>query len=268
MPKRRQKRDRKSIFVKYLYISNDEFWFRLDQGINSASDVDKKLDIYYTRLVTLSDKYWSAIKFYLLIYAVGSLSAFDIISKFSFSGLEIDAPKLNFVIVPLIALSALDISKISTKKFAIESIFSGAYKRSDCYSKAKLLLSYPEAYSFDKYRLDHALMPKYILPTSGYIHHIAFAIMIITGSLIAILANIFLYSYFAYALWSNPSENQVYARVIASISTLAIITTAFIPQSSIFRRKYSHYGLSFLFNKFQRHNPERWRHFVSKLPES
>lgn len=267
MPETRQKRRERSHLVKYLYLSNDEFWYRLEQGLDGASGVDGRLDRYYTRLESLSARYWAGIRFYILISAVAALSISGVISKFTFSGLDFDAGKLNFLIVPAIALCALDITKTNAKKFALESIFLGYYKKSDCYGKARLLASFPEAYTFDKFRLDHSLMPKYILPASGYMQHIAFAIMIAFGGLLTILLNFSIYIYCAYDLWNFPTEHPIFSRGVVITSTLAIIATAFVPQSGIFKRKYAHYGMSELFGKFQNKSPRRWAHFVQKLPK-
>ena len=265
MRRRNLRRDPEEKFIKFIYVKNDAFWYNLSQGLEGTEKVYLNTKEYYSNLEKLLSQHSYALKLYAIVTAVSALHIFGIISRYSTFGIEIDPTKINLFTIPLISVISLYIASINSKKFPLESVFRGLYLNADCYQRADLLLKFPGAFPFYKYRLDFSLMPKYILPKAGILEALVFAFFVVAGGISLVAFNTGVYLYCCVELWRTSGDSAVLAKFIVITSTSSILATYLVPSAAFVKRKYVHYGPANVLNSLHVNRPERWRHFITKF---
>lgn len=196
-----------------------------------------------------------------LVFAV--LVLFDAVSAFSASGVNIAPKGLKHVALIFMGASALANAEKATKVTYLQAWFNYQFDVQDSSGKADLLLRYPEAFTVLRF-VPHTIgYPKFVhLDSNLWAYKQLFLLITVGFSLLVYLLGIaVVWIFLAGQVWLSNFPSELISKTVVVTSAVLILISITMPGFHTFRKTYSHYGMSDVFNRMQNRDPMRAGHF-------
>ena len=134
--------------IKYVYLKDDEFWYRSLRAHKSQADISSDLNEYHKGFERVDKEYWITLRNLLILWGVALLVATGVLKKATILGLDIDSTNFGLFFLPASAFLSLRNGVVSLKRLMISSIFSNHYKAIPPSSRVDLIARFPMCSNF------------------------------------------------------------------------------------------------------------------------
>lgn len=212
----------------------------LGQSPNLRTEVDDR--IYLSLQNVRSDARKAAI--WLFGASVFSLlSHFGFLTSLSASGMVVAPTIFSHAALLSLSVSSMIFCFSYSKMTYLQTWFQHKYTVDEPSDRAKLLLTYPDAFWHFQFLRSAIGTPPFIFSEGGIIGQVVSLVLILLGLVIGAIGSIALWITIAIDVWQNSSLNNAltWFTILLSLITAMLGWTAPFYYSS--HRKYKHYGL-------------------------
>jgi hypothetical protein len=218
----------------------------IDLLVSSTTDENESLRrTSYAALLVVQEQFSRAIWASLAAYAFALLVYEGIISKFSISGIEV--ADLSFAHIALVLMSGTGLwaSAVSTKRGYIASWFDAQFDRSPPSDRARLLLTFPQAFFFFQFHPSIRGYPPNTFPSERKIITLLFPIVLLIALLMFLTGSLFLWVALAAHVWGSNYPSIFASRMTVIGCGLVSLVAWLSPRfDNTWRRRYRLYGLT------------------------
>lgn len=251
--------------LKYVYLKDDDYWYRILREKYSRSEVEKVADDYYKTFCEIDERYHKALKFLGLIWAFGVLVAIGFIKKANILGLDISSSRFGAAFLPLAGGFSYLCGELAVKRAMIKSIFEKHYLTSDNRDRIDLLLKYPNAYPFYRYKPNHEVAPRYLYGQHRFVGYIYLIILSSLTALFAFIFSCYIAIYFITEVLNYTSLSKFITIPLVVLSSIGMLMGYIYPAASIFKRRYMHLGMVKLLNSVYVSDRSRYRRYIKLI---
>lgn len=254
-------------FLKYLYLSDGDIWYRAARSQKSQAEFGAELPLYYASLRALSEQYWSIMKGFAILWTVALLSLLGVIEKASAFGIDLAPQKFGVFFLPAYATLAIYHNMIALKRLTISSVFKKVYEIAPKSEKADILFRFPDAFDFLKYRINHDIVPDqlYIRLRLFPLFYAIFAAVLMVA--IAVAGSVWVVGAFSIRVWEIQGDYSYAFKSIVILSIVGILFSYMFAGIAIGKRRYTHMGLIHLINRISGRDKVRSALYFKRISE-
>lgn len=261
---RRKRREHAVHLLKFVYLSDDEVWYRsFSENLGLRARSSALADIYQP-LSQEVDRYRKSLRTYFIVLAAGLMVSVGMVTDIDYSGIKFSQASLSLFILVTLGFANFLVGWEIVKVRAGQSIFAKVWQRSNAADRSYLMLHYPNAYGAHLYYVSPNLHSSQLTSTGNFPKLIAFVVLSFSAAILLFLLPIYVFYTLGLEVWTAP-DSTIVSKGVVTASIAAALGAWILPTGSFFKTRYQHNGLVQLLNRAMNEDEDRYMRAVARI---